>query len=98
MATQINIYNEETGVKEASFIYSLGLKESIIATIEQFFKGNFNTWQYPTDIEGVFTGSSRIDQNRLYKQYGDYIIQAWEIWINKKLILLKRRMIKNVKY
>jgi hypothetical protein len=79
MTTQINIYNEETGVKEASFIYSLGLKESIIATIEQVFKGNFKTWEYPADVEGVFAGSSRIDKNRLYKQHGDYIIQAWEI-------------------
>jgi hypothetical protein len=80
--TKVNIYNEETGIKESSLIYSLGLKESIIATVEQVFKKNFNTREYPTEIEGLFPGSSRIGQNRLYKQYENYIIQAWEVEAN----------------
>jgi hypothetical protein len=82
MLTQVNIYNEETGIKEKTMTYSIGLKDSIIATIEQYFKGNFKTWEYPKEIEGLYNGLSMINKNRLYKQYENYIIQAWEVEAN----------------
>ena len=82
--TEIIIYSERTGEKEYTLLYGLDLEQSIIAAIEQVFKNNFNTWEYPKHIDGLCTGSVMIPGNRLYKilegsqPYGGHIIQALE--------------------
>ena len=47
-------------IKEA--FYSLPPKKALIAAVMQY-KGNTNTWEYPTDLDGIY--KSHIIKDRL---------------------------------
>lgn len=78
MKTQVNVFDAETGTIINSAVYALDLKPALIAGIEQLINNNYNTWTYPADISGAFTGSARLKAKRLYKELGGLIVQAWQ--------------------
>jgi hypothetical protein len=45
--------DEKTGKITRQATYSTDSKQSLINFIMQDIRGNYNTWEYPTNIEGI---------------------------------------------
>lgn len=52
MSKILSLKEGESGIKELA-IYSLPPKKAMVCFIEQFLRGNYNTWEYPEEIEGM---------------------------------------------
>lgn len=52
MSKILSLKEGESGIKELA-IYSLPPKKAMVCFIEQFIRKNFNTWEYPEEIEGM---------------------------------------------
>lgn len=49
------LYND--GRLEHRCLYSLNTSDALIAYLKQL-RSNYNTWEYPTDIEGIYFGKN----------------------------------------
>jgi hypothetical protein len=52
MSKILSLKEGESGIKELA-IYSLPPKKAMVCFIEQFINKNWNTWEYPEEIEGM---------------------------------------------
>jgi hypothetical protein len=59
MTTTIYKMDEKTGKIDRQATYTVPGKQAIINYIMQYIKHNFNTWQYPQDINGIRESDSR---------------------------------------
>ena len=74
MTTSIIIWKGTTGKILKKAVYSLPIKEALIAAVEQY-KGNYNFWTYPKELEGIY--KSQIKKDRLlYDLTDDLTIAA----------------------
>ena len=61
--------NEGMFIQEAR--YTLSPMEALIAAIEQY-KGNYNTWEYPKTLNGVY--KSNVIKDRLLYDISDNLV------------------------
>lgn len=73
--TYVVLYDMANGAKEIKCaLYCLPAKQALICAIEQY-KGNFNTWEYPKNIDGIHK-SNVIKGRLLYDITEDLILCA----------------------
>lgn len=70
MKTTIKEFNLNTGEIEKEAIYILPAKKALISYLQQR-NGNYNTWTYPEDMEGI---RKSIRPNTLLYQVNDSIV------------------------
>ena len=71
----VTVWNMRGGdvVKECLYT-NMTVKEALICGINQF-RGNFNTWEYPKDMDGIYKSAS-VRGRLLYDISDDVIISA----------------------
>ena len=70
------MWRGSTGNIEVSCIYhGISRQQAIINFIQQYFNNNYNTWNYPNTIEGIYK-SNFIKDRILYNYSDDIVIYA----------------------
>ncbi len=74
--TKVILYDELTGEEKSQTIYTstMTTKEALIAWIMQYIKHDYNTWNYPNNIEGITESKKRKDTYYYTCKFG--ILQA----------------------
>ena len=68
----VTVWNMESGEPVKEGLYTdMTVKDALICGVEQF-KGNFNTWEYPKDLKGIY--ESRMVQGRLLYDISNNVV------------------------
>lgn len=76
MKSKIVILKNNGQIDDAA-IYSLPPKEALVAFVMQYFDYNFNTWEYPDIIKGMWESSTV--PNHWYWEWGDVVYGSYEV-------------------
>jgi hypothetical protein len=58
MVTTIYALTNDGKITERA-VYSISAKQALIAYIMQYIRKNWNTWQYPQEINGIFESPTK---------------------------------------
>ena len=71
MKSVVMLFDGRKGEFVKEIIYTLSPRKALICAAMQY-KGNFNTWEYPDDLEGIY--KSKVIKDRLLYDIDENLI------------------------